>query len=281
MRKCYLLILLLTLALLALGWVGCGKEDTAPKLATVDGTPIAKAEFEAYLKFKRLPAGDEKRKQVLLDQYVERAALAAAIEKAAVLDTELIQAELNEFRKEMLISRYFEKYLKDTVTEQAIQNYYNTHAGDYEQRMAHGAHILIRTNNAMGETERKVKLTTAQEAYSKIRAGEDFAKVAESYSEDKVSAKKGGDLGWLKEGSIDPRFSKILFELEPGAVSDPFETPFGFHVVKLIEGPQTVRRPFEAVAGDIRYQLRAKAKQAELERLVGEVKIEKKELGHR
>ena len=192
-----------------------------------------------------------------------------------LLDNELVQAELNEFRKEMLISRYFEKFLKEKVTDQAVRNYYNTHAGDYEERKAHTAHILIRTNRKMKEPERKAKLTTAQEAYSQIRSGKDFGEIAKEYSEDKVSAKKGGDLGWLKEGSIDPRFSKTVFELEPGAVSKPFETPFGFHIVRLIEGPKVVKRPFDAVAGDIRYQLRNKAKKAELERLMAKAKIEK------
>jgi peptidyl-prolyl cis-trans isomerase C len=256
---------------------GNGNNEQPPRVAVVNGKTVTKAEFAAYLKFKRVPTDDQKRRQMLLDQYLEREALASAIAKTRLLDQELIAAELNEFRKEMLISRYFEKFLKDNVTEQAVQNYYNTHANDYEERRAHAAHILIRTNKAMSETERKVKLTTAQEAYSKVQAGQDFGKVAKDYSEDKVSAKKGGDLGWLKEGSIDARFSKTLFALEPGTFTEPFETPFGFHVVKLIEGPDVVKRPLSAVAGDIRYQLRAKAKQAELERLMSEVKIEKKE----
>jgi len=278
MRKLFHLFFLLTLTLLVVALAGCGngKSEQPAQLAVINDNPITQAEFAAYLKFKRAPADDQKRRQMLLDQYLEREALASAIEKAQLLDRELIAAELNEFRKEMLISRYFEKFLKDKVTEQAVQNYYNTHAADYEERRAHGAHILIRTNKAMSETERKVKLTTAQEAYSKIRAGQDFGDIAKDYSEDKVSAKKGGDLGWLKEGSIDARFSKTLFDLEPGSVSEPFETPFGFHVVKLIESPKVVKRPLSAVAGDIRYQLRAKAKKAELERLVKEVKIEKR-----
>ena len=278
MRKHFNLFFLLTITMLTLALSGCGngKSEQAPQLAVVNDKPITKAAFDAYLKFKRAPADDQKRRQMLLDQYLEREALASAIEKAQLLDQELIAAELNEFRKEMLISRYFEKFLKDKVTDQAVQNYYNTHAADYEERRAHAAHFLIRTNKAMSETERKVKLTTAQEAYSKVRAGQDFGEVAKDYSEDKVSAKKGGDLGWLKEGSIDARFSQALFGLEPGAVSEPFETPFGFHVVKLIEGPKVVKRPLNAVAGDIRYQLRAQAKKAELERLVSEVKIEKR-----
>jgi peptidyl-prolyl cis-trans isomerase C len=264
----YLLILLLVL-----GVSSCSKNETS--LAEVDGKSITQAQFNAYLKFKRLDGKDDARRVKLLDQYLERAALAAAIEKTDVLDTALIGAELEEFRKQMLISRYFEKYLNDAVSEDAVKNYYTTHAADYEENQVHVAHILIRTNPKMSETERKAKLTAAQEAYSQIRTGKDFAKIAEQASEDKVSAKKGGDLGWIKKGAIDARFSKIAFELEAGAVSEPFETPFGYHVVKVLEAPRTIKKPFEVVAGDIRYRLRNQAKKAELDKLVAGVKVEK------
>ena len=256
-------VLLFIVALLALS--ACG--DKTPKLATVDGRTITQAQFDAYAKFKRLPIQDENKRTALVDQYLEREALASAIEKSNVLDKALTDAELNEFRKEMLISRYFEQYLRDQVSDQAVQNYYASHAKDYEEKKVHVAHILIRTKKNMSETERKAKLTTAQEVYSKISAGEDFAKVAADYSEDTISGKKGGDLGWMKEGAIDAAFSKKIFEMNPGDVSEPFETPFGFHVVKQLEAPTVVKRPFEAVKGDIRYQLRSQAKNAELKRL--------------
>jgi peptidyl-prolyl cis-trans isomerase C len=265
----YILILLL-----ALGISGCGQKGE--KLATVDGRAVTQSEFDAYLKFKRINAADEHRRAGLLDQYLERTALAAAIEKAAVLDKQAIEAELSEFRKQMLISRYFEAYLKDKVGEDAVRNYYNTHAGDYEENQVHVAHILVRTNPKMTETERKAKLTTAQEAYAKVRKGDDFAKIAEQYSEDKISAKKGGDLGWIKEGGIDRTFSKTAFELEAGSVSEPIETPFGYHVLKVLEAPRVIKKSFEAAAGDIRYRLRNEAKKAELERLSASVKVEKK-----
>jgi peptidyl-prolyl cis-trans isomerase C len=254
----------------------CNRTNESPALASVDGKTITKNEFEAYLKFKRLPASDEKRKANLLDQYLEKEALAAVIEKEAALDKDLIRVELNEFRKEMLISRYFETFLKDKVNDQEIENYYNTHAADYESQKVHVAHIMIRTNPRMGELERKAKLTTAQEVYSKLRAGRDMAKLAEKYSEDKQSAKKGGDLGWIKQGSIDSRFSKQAFSLQAGDVSEPFETSYGFHVIKVIEGPRTVKQPLSAVKGNIRYQLRDMAKQAEVKRLQEKTKIDKK-----
>ncbi len=271
----YLVTVLLVSILFVFVLFSCFDGDKTPNLATINGKSITRAQFDAYLKFKRLPTKDKKYRQRLLEQYIEREALASVVENEDLLDKKLIHAELNEFRKEMLISRYFEKYLKDKVTDQAVRNYYNTHASDYEERKAHVAHILIRTNKKMSEPERMAKLTTAQDAYSKVRSGKDFGEIAKDYSEDTVSAKKGGDLGWMKEGSIGPLFSETIFDMKPGNVSEPFETTFGFHVVKLIEGPKIVKRPFDGVKGDIRYQLRNKAKKAEMERLMSKARIER------
>ena len=125
----------------------------------------------------------------------------------------------------------------------------------------------------MSETEKKSKLTTAHEIFSKLRAGKKFDEMARQFSEDKVSAPKGGDLGWIKKGSIDKLFSNTLFSLNPGDISQPFETEFGYHIVQLIEKVQTVRQSLHAVSGDIRYQLRRKAKQMEMERLMSSVRV--------
>lgn len=249
-------------------------EDKNP-IAEVNGTPLDAQRFEAYLHLKRIVPKDETQKQRILDQYLEREALADIIEKQHILDEVKMTAEIREFEKEMLINRYFEKVLDDKVTDDAVANYYNSHASEYETRQVQVAHILFRTNKNMGETQRKAKLTAAQDAMSKINAGEDFAEVARSTSEDKISGKKGGDLGWLNEGAIDPRFSEKIFALAPGETSEPFETGFGYHIVKHIEGPQVVKQPFEKIKGRIRHQLRNQAKEAEVQRLLSEMDIKK------
>lgn len=269
--RVYILIMM-TISIL----LGCSRNIDESVMAEIDGKEITASQFDAFIKFKRIPTHDEMKLKEIKDRYIEREALASGIEKLEYLDNDLIQAELNEFKKEMLISRYFEKYLKNSVSDQAIKNYYKTHAADYEKKKAHVAHILIRTRKNMDETERKVKLTTAREAHSLATSGGDFAELVRKYSEDKISVKKGGDIGWIKEGAIDPDFSKKVFAMEKGEISEPLETPFGFHIVKLIEPPQVVRSAFEKVSGDIRYQLRVKAKQKELERILSITKIEKK-----
>jgi peptidyl-prolyl cis-trans isomerase C len=252
--------------------VACSHRDT---LAKVDGQAVTKQEFDNYLKFKHLPVQKNPQAGALLDQYLQRMALADVISKQPDLEQGLIKAELEDFRTQMLISRYFDQYLNKTVDETAVRNYYNAHPDQFQHKQVHVAHILFRLNSNMSEAERKAKLTAAEEAYSKLKAGANFAKIAARYSEDKVSAKKGGDLGWLKEGAIDPRFSKTVFSMKPGEISKPFETAYGFHIVKVLEGPVEAKQPFEAVEGDIRYQLRNQAKAAEIKRLLSETSIKK------
>lgn len=67
----------------------------------------------------------------------------------------------------------------------------------------------------------------------------------------------------------------VFEDLKEGEMSEPFETPFGYHIVKVLEAPQVVKRPFEAVAGNIRFQLRSQAKKAEMERLKDKIEIKK------
>ena len=75
-------------------------------------TNLDKEKFEAYLAVKRVPLNDEVRYERMQQEYLRRQALAAAIERTDELDEKLVAAEVEEFRKELLIGRYFDSYLK-------------------------------------------------------------------------------------------------------------------------------------------------------------------------
>ena len=239
--------------------------------------PITQERFDAYLKLKRVPVQNTEWVARELDEYLEREGLAGQIEEQNLLPIEQVEAEVAEFRKQMLISRYFEEFLRERVTDEAVRNFYATNPEQFQAKKIHVAHILLRTHQAMSEAERQALLTKAQEVYSRANAQEDFALLAREYSEDQLSAQQAGDLGWLQEGAIDPTFSNKVFAMKAGELSEPVVTPFGFHVIKVIEGPQVIKQPFESVSGDIRYRLRQEAKQAELERLRQAAKIEKRD----
>ena len=265
---------IMTGALALLLVAGCG--DSPDKVATVNDKPITEGAFKAHLDFKRIPQQEEERVSRALDSLVEREALAQEIEQTDALDSDLVTAELEEFRRQLLISRYFEDYLDDAVTDESVRNFYANHADRYQAESVKAAHILIRVSPDMGEAERQAKLSTAHEAYSKIQQGTPFEEVAKEYSEDKLSAKKGGSLGWLKQGAVAPAFSKKVFDMEVDEVSEPFTTSFGYHIVKVLDGPRTVKQPLEAVEGEIRYELRNEAKKAERKRLLEQARIETK-----
>jgi len=262
---------LVIVTLLAALISACSSDDSIGK---INGEKIAVEQFDAYLKFKRISVKDDQHRAQLIRHYLEREALMRKMADNEMLDKNLLQAEVNDFKQQMVISRYFEKYLQDVVTDQAVQNFYTANAKEYEQRQAHIAHILFRLNKGMNDNERLAKLTAAQEMYSKLKANGDFEQLATEHSEDKHSAKKGGDLGWLKFGSINLGFSEVAFGLKEGAYSEPFETPFGYHIVKLLEKPKMVKKPFEALKGNIRYKLRQQAKMAEIEKIKSTIKIE-------
>ena len=260
-------IFLISIILLLIS--ACGRGD----VATVNGRSISSEEFEAYLKHKRIAVRNDEHRKKLIEEYAGREAMMDLIESSDYGDDPVLQAELRELKKEILISRYMDKFLNEHVTDQVVTDFYNANAANYEERKVHVAHILVRTSSNMDEASRKMKLTTLQEAHAKIKKGSSFETVAEKYSEDAVSGKKGGDLGWIKEGGIDKAFSDKAFSLKKDEISEPFETAFGFHIIKVIEEPTVIKRPFDAVKGEIRYQLRNQTRNSEIERMTAETRI--------
>ncbi len=78
-------------------------------------------------------------------------------------------------------------------------------------------------------------LALAKELVERLRAGEDFAELARQYSDDPGSRDNGGELGWFGRGRMVPEFEEAAFSLEPGEISDPVKTQFGYHIIQVLE----------------------------------------------
>lgn len=96
----------------------------------------------------------------------------------------------------------------------------------------HSQHILLQNNALRTEDQSRVQ---AQNLYERIQKGEDFSKLAKEFSDDPGSKNSGGDLGWQAPGVFAPDFQAQLDLLEPGQISPPFHTQFGWHVAKVLE----------------------------------------------
>ncbi|MER2491319.1 peptidylprolyl isomerase [Catenovulum sediminis] len=250
----------------------CTKTDNI--IAHVGKTPITQQEFDAYLHLKKLRNLSPQDKAKHLQIFAERKALVQAIEASNKVDIRQIDAEISDVKRNLVVSHYLDSYLTQQVSDQAVRNYYAQNQQEFATRKAKVSHILIRTNSQISEEERSQKLKLIQEAHAKAKNGADFAALVNEYSEDRVSAKKGGSLGWISDQAIAPNFAHQAFTvLQEGEVSDPFITSFGYHIIKLDAAPSVVQKPFEQVRGDIRRKLRQMAKEAELSRLKQSVDV--------
>ena len=79
--------------------------------------------------------------------------------------------------------------------------------------------------------------------------------MAKKYSEDPGSREKGGDLGWIRQGQTVPEFEKAAFSLAPGQISDLVRTPYGFHIIKVLEKQTAHTKPFDEVRESMRTPL--------------------------
>lgn len=93
-------------------------------------------------------------------------------------------------------------------------------------------HILLTPSSIRDTDATKKELEGIRQ---KIIEGQDFAELANNHSEDPGSAKSGGELGWYGKGVFAEEFEKVMIEIEPGTISDIFETQFGFHFLEVIE----------------------------------------------
>jgi peptidyl-prolyl cis-trans isomerase SurA len=93
-------------------------------------------------------------------------------------------------------------------------------------------HILLKPNEVLSDDEAKQKLLGIR---NRIDNGEDFATLARGHSDDKGSAIKGGDLGWVQAGALVPPFEEAMNHLEINQVSEPVQTQFGWHLIQVLE----------------------------------------------
>lgn len=99
----------------------------------------------------------------------------------------------------------------------------------------HTRHILISPSTALPADMAKQQIDTI---YEKLRQGEDFATLASTYSKDPGSASNGGDLGWVSEGDMVPSFESMMKKTSVNDYSVPFQTQFGWHILKVDEKRQ-------------------------------------------
>lgn len=144
-----------------------------------------------------------------------------------------------------------------TVTDQDLQSYYDQHRDEFRvPEQVKVTHILIKTPlPAPGAKEDEKAIADArakaEDVLKQVKAGGDFAKLAEKYSDDPGSAKSGGELGWIGRGRTVPEFEKAAFSLGKGQTSDLIKSSYGFHIIRVEDKQEAHLKSLAEVKNEI------------------------------
>lgn len=219
-----------------------------PTIMKINGQPISRSEFEySYNKNNSEGVIDKKSVEEYVDLFVNyKLKVAAAFE--AGLDT------MQTFKKEFL--SYRDQQIRPTfitnadVEAEAMKIYKETQERiDGNGGMVKTAHILLATKQQAPKEDVEKARMRADSIYNVILNGGDFAELARKYSDDKRSGMNGGELGWIQKGVTVKEFENAIFNMKAGEISQPVESPFGFHIIRVEDKGNFF--PYDSVHADI------------------------------
>jgi peptidyl-prolyl cis-trans isomerase C len=240
-------------------------QDTADAnsvVATVNGSEITLGQMimaRTTLPQQYLSLPDDVLFNGILDQLIQQSVLAQTVSDTP----QRVEIALENERRALLAAAVVEDIVSGAVTDEALQKAYDeTFANAEPAREWNASHILVETE---GE---------AIALIDRIKAGEEFAALAQEASSDS-SAANGGELGWFQSGMMVPDFEAAVVALNAGEVSAPVQTQFGWHVVKLNETRLSEVPTLDQVREELRPQVERAAVQARLDELTAAATVER------
>jgi peptidyl-prolyl cis-trans isomerase C len=241
---------LLLAAVIGLVSLPAAADDTV--IARVNGVDVKQSDLdfassEVGSRLASLPVED--RKRVLLQYVIENELMAGAGQTDSLDKGDSFQARVKYHERRALRDAFFDAKITGAVSEADAKQVYDAQIGQVKpEQEIHARHILVST-----EAE-------AKEVAERLKKGEDFATVAKDKSKDPSA--EGGDLGFFTRGQMLKPFEDAAFALEIGQISEPVQTQFGWHIIKVEEKRDRPLPTFDEVKGAIVSQLvQAKAQE--------------------
>jgi peptidyl-prolyl cis-trans isomerase C len=245
-------------------FLGCEKPREkglgSKELVKINNVSISLEEFRQMSERQPLEGKmrllNEKGLRDFLDNYViTREVLYQEAKQKGLDQNKEVVTKVEDFKRAMVIDALLEEVLKGKieVSDSEVQRYYKEKETHFtEPQEIKIRHIVVNSEPVL------------REVLTKLGRGESFEKLAFTYNIDK-SRETGGDLGYIRRGQLTPSFAQFeeaAFSLRKrGEVSEVVRTPFGYHLIQLLERRGTALRPFNQVKENIRFFLQAKKRQ--------------------
>jgi peptidyl-prolyl cis-trans isomerase C len=255
---CLALVLLTTLPLRA--------QDANPVLAKVNGAEIRQSDLalaEEELGPSLAQMDPATKKDNVLSFLIDMKIVAKAAEDKKIENNEDFKKRLAFTRNRLLMDSLLAVEGKAATTDDAMKKVYEDASKQITgEQEVHARHILV-------ETEDEAKAIEAE-----LKKGADFAELAKKKSKD-PGASDGGDLGFFTKDQMVPEFSAVAFTLEPGKISDPVKSQFGWHIIKVEEKRNRQAPAFDQVKPQIETYVTRKAQADYVAKLREAAKVER------
>ncbi len=141
------------------------------------------------------------------------------------------------------------------ISDADLQAYYDAHKDEFtREEQVHARHILLRTGGDRTEDQARQEI---EKIKARVEGGEDFGAIARQVSEDPGTKDKGGDLGYFGRGRMTPEFEKAAFSGKAGDLVGPVTTPFGVHLIQIVDRREGGQIPFEEAKASVRSRVAA------------------------
>jgi peptidyl-prolyl cis-trans isomerase C len=254
------------LALLLLAGAPVRAQDANPVLAKVNGAEIRQSDVklaEEELGPSLAQMEPATRSENVLSFLIDMKIVAKAAEDKKIADREDFKTRLAFARNRLLMDNLLSVEGKAATTDDAMKKVYDDASKQITgEQEVHARHILV-------ETEDEAKAVAEE-----LKKGADFADLAKKKSKD-PGASDGGDLGFFTKDQMVPEFSTVAFALEPGKISDPVKSQFGWHIIKVEEKRNRQAPSFEQVKAQIETYVTRKAQSDYVTKLRETAKVER------
>src|SRR3979411_2450464 len=251
-------------AVLAAG-LSARAEDN-PVLAKVNGVEIRQSDValaEEELGPSLAQMDPATKKDNVLAFLIDLRIVAKAAEDKKVENNDDFKKRLAFTRNRLLMDSLLASEGKAATTDEAMKKVYDDASKQITgEQEVHARHILVESEDEAKQIEEELK------------KGADFAELAKKKSKD-PGASDGGDLGFFTKDQMVPEFSTVAFALEPGKISDPVKSQFGWHIIKVEEKRNRKAPDFDQVKGQIETYVTRKAQADYVAKLREAAKVER------
>ena len=233
---------ILTSVLTLLPFVALSAQSlTDPVVMTVAGTPVSRSEFEySYNKNNTDGVIDKKSVEEYLELFVNYKLKVQAALDARIDTTKAFLSEFAQYRDQQVRPTFVTD--ADMLAE-AHKVYDQTKESIGPDGLIRPAHILLMVPQKATEAQQEQARLRIDSVYQALKAGADFEALAKQVSQDPGSARNGGQLGWFGRKQLVKEFENVAFSLQPGEMSAPVLSPFGWHIILMKERKQL--EPFD------------------------------------